>query len=217
MRPASKKTMSASSATKLAWTPSITSRNAPLAAARTFPAWAVSAWSPCSAASAWRTATRARPFNATTAATGGKCSVLMIVARWKFSAAGHSPIPVCLFDRKAQNFQDEKCIFHFSTRRGELRSPAGKKRCLRANTVRPYRIYTYRKTGLRIETIISINSFPCVGRLSGLASASRRGFLVAGVSSLWIDCGLFCCICSQKGLCFDECLCSWYMLMAPHP
>ena len=51
----------------------------------------------------------------------------MIAARWKFSAAGHSPIPVCLFDRKAQNFQDEKCIFHFSTRRGELRSPAGKK------------------------------------------------------------------------------------------
>ena len=83
----------------------------------------------------------------------------MIAARWKFSAAEHSPIPVCLFDRKAQNFQDEKCIFHFSTRRGELRSPAGKKRCLRANTVRPYRIYTYRKTGLRIETIISINSF----------------------------------------------------------
>ena len=82
-------------------------------------------------------ATRARPLSVITAATGGKCSVLMIAARWKFSAAGHSPIPVCLFDRKAQNFQDEKCIFHFSTRRGELRSPAGKKRCLRANTVRP--------------------------------------------------------------------------------
>ena len=53
----------------------------------------------------------------------------MIAARWKFSAAGHSPIPVCLFDRKAQNFQDEKCIFHFSTRRGELRSPVKNDAC----------------------------------------------------------------------------------------
>ena len=131
-------------------------------------------------------ATRARPLSVITAATGGKCSVLMIAARWKFSAAGHSPIPVCLFDRKAQNFQDEKCIFHFSTRRGELCSPAGKKRCLRANTVRPYRIYTYRKTGLRIETIISINSFPYLPGRHRAASATMPG--------------LFCC--ERPAACF---------------
>ena len=93
---------------------------------------------------------RAKPSSVITAAIGGKCSVLMIAARRKFSAVGHSPIPVCLFDRKAQNFQDEKCIFHLSTRRGELCSPVGKKRkqWLRANTVRPYHriINTYRKT-----------------------------------------------------------------------